>query len=243
MITNVTITNKPTRRALLHQSTRDEILDAARRQIAARGVAALSLRAIAREMRMTPPALYRYFASRDALIAALATAAFRSFADTLQAARDTSTARDPAQRFLDIGLAYRKWALAHPQDYMFIFATPIPDFQMEIDTVTPEARRALGILINVIAAGIDSGLLHPPQAYRNPSAKLRACLARWKKMSRSKASTVAIHLALVVWSRVHGLVSLELVGQLPGMVGDAEELYRHELIQLGRQLGIAKGGK
>ncbi len=239
----VTSNHQLTRRDRLCQSTRDEILDAAQQQIAAEGAAALSLRAIARRMRITAPALYRYFQSRDALIAALATTAFRSFADTLQAARDAAAPDDHARRLRAIGLAYRKWALAHPHDYMLIFATPIPDFQMAVDTVTPEARRSLGVLIGVINDAWNAGALRPPKAYIKSSRTLQSSFARWKKTSGLTMKTLALHLALIVWSRVHGLVSLELVGQLPGLVGDAEELYQNELDELGRQLGITKGGK
>ena len=57
-------------------ATAEEIKRVARRQMAAAGAAALSLRGIAAEMGITAPALYRYFPNRDALVTALIVDAF-----------------------------------------------------------------------------------------------------------------------------------------------------------------------
>src|SRR5262245_25193306 len=100
-----------TRQANRRSATRQEILDTARAQIAAAGAAALSLRAIARQMQLTAPALYRYFADRDALVTALIVDAFHSLADSLAAARDAETQAGMGKRLLEIALAYRAWAL------------------------------------------------------------------------------------------------------------------------------------
>lgn len=238
MITKVNKTQLDSRRALTRASTREEIMETARRQIAENGAATLSLREIARRMNVTAPALYRYFKSRDEIIAALAATAYASFADTLQAACDAAPADDHKQRFLAIGLAYRKWALAHPQDYMLIFGTPIPDFKDSMEIVVPEARRALGVLMSVINDAWQAGAFNPASTYTNPPAALVSQLNAWKKESGVNLKVPVIHLALIVWSRVHGLISLELVGQLPGFIGAADELYRTELNELGRQLGF-----
>lgn len=230
----------PTRRSLVRQGTQDEILDVARRHIAEGGIASLSLRAIAREMKLTAPALYRYFPSRDALLITLAATAYRSFADTLQAARDAAPADDRAERFFAIGMAYRKWALTHPQDYVLIFATRDPLIEESVDEVEVEGQRALGVLIGALNDLWEAGEINPAATYTKPSNVLQAQLNKMKKEYAIPVKTPVIHLALVVWSRVHGLVSLELVGTLPGFLGDAEEFYRAELAELGNQLGIKK---
>jgi len=230
----------PTRRSLVRQGTQDEILDVARRHIAEGGSAALSLRAIAREMKLTAPALYRYFPSRDALAIALAATAYRSFADTLEAARAALSADDRAERFFAIGMAYRQWALAHPQDYVLIFATPTPLVKESVDEVEVEGRRAFGVLIGALNDLWEAGEINPAATHTKPSNVLQAQLNKMKKECAIPVKTPVIHLALAVWSRVHGLVSLELVGTLPGFLGDAEEFYRAELGELGNQLGIKK---
>ena len=55
------------RRDRLRTATYAEIKHLARRQMAENGAASLSLRNIAGQMGLTTPALYRYFANRDAL--------------------------------------------------------------------------------------------------------------------------------------------------------------------------------
>ena len=56
------------RRDRVRAATTGEIKETARRILVAEGPEAVSLRAIAREMGMTAPALYRYFSSREDLI-------------------------------------------------------------------------------------------------------------------------------------------------------------------------------
>ncbi len=72
-----------TRRERLHEQIREEIKAIARQQMAAEGNETLSLRAIARQMEVTAPALYRYFPSRDDLITALILDAFNGLADAM----------------------------------------------------------------------------------------------------------------------------------------------------------------
>ncbi len=73
-----------TRRERIRVSTIDEIKTTAWKQVAEQGAASLSLRAIAREMGMTAPGLYRYFKDRDGLVTALLIDAFDSFSTTLE---------------------------------------------------------------------------------------------------------------------------------------------------------------
>ena len=77
---------------------REEVKRHAWEQIASAGVTALSLNAIAKEMGMSGPALYRYFAGRDELITALIRDAYRSLADTVRAALDGRHHRRGARR-------------------------------------------------------------------------------------------------------------------------------------------------
>src|SRR3954454_14022131 len=99
-----------TRRERLQEATREEIKAVARKQMAERGAAALSLRAIAGEMGLTAPALYRYFGSRDDLITALIIDAFDALGATLAAMRAAQPPHDYAGQFVAMLAAYRTWA-------------------------------------------------------------------------------------------------------------------------------------
>ena len=95
----------------------EAIKETAWKQIADSGAAALSLRAIARDLKITAPAIYNYFPDRDALVTALIIDAYISFGDSQIEARDTVPVEDLIGRMRAVGLAYRKWAQTYPQRY------------------------------------------------------------------------------------------------------------------------------
>ena len=226
-----------TRRARKRDATRAEILETAREQMAREGAAALSLRAIARQMGLSAPALYRYFPDRDALVTALIVDAFNALADAMAAAAGTP-APTQADRLVALGTTYRAWAIAHPQDYLLIFGTPIPGYRAPAEITAPAAKRGMDVLVEAVSAALDSGEFDPPPSYARPSRALQLQLSAWKTNYGYQARTLALHLALVAWTRIHGIVSFELTGALQPFFGDSTELYRAELHQLLLSAGL-----
>src|SRR6476659_8563452 len=93
-----------------------EIIEAARHQLATEGAAALSLRAVARELGMVSSAVYRYVASRDDLLTLLIIEAYDALGAAVEAAAAPGRGRTPAGRFLAAGRAVRAGAVAnHPE--------------------------------------------------------------------------------------------------------------------------------
>jgi AcrR family transcriptional regulator len=227
-----------TRRERVRLATQSEILETARRQMVQEGVAALSLRAIAREMGVTAPALYRYYPNRDDLVTALIVEAFASLGDTLQAARDLHANDAPAERLLVLMMTYRAWALTHAQDYALIFGTPIPGYVAPEEKTLPLAKRAMDVIVAEIAAAIESGVAKPAPEYAKPSPTMQKQVNAWKKNYVYAEPTVAMHLGLIGWTRAHGMVSLELFGQTQPMLGDPTELYREEMLVFLKQVGF-----
>jgi hypothetical protein len=87
---------------------------------------ALSLNAIARQMGLTAPALYRYFADRDAPLAELVIDAYDDLADALEAAVAEQPDTRSADRLRAFAAAYRAWAISQPHRYRLLFGAPIP---------------------------------------------------------------------------------------------------------------------
>lgn len=232
-------TDNKSRRARVRLATQTEILDGARKQMAAEGAAALSLRAIASEMGMTAPALYRYFASRDELVTALIVDAFTSLGDALQRAQDEHADESHANRLLAILLAYRAWALAHPQDYALIFGTPIPGYVAPTEKTLPPAARGLDLIAAQLASALGKGEARLVPAYAKPLPGVQKQLIQWKKEYGLALPTAALHLALIAWTRVHGLTSLELYQLIPPSIQDPGELYRSEILVLLGQMGMS----
>ena len=225
------------RRNKTHAATRQEIISVAWKQIAENGASALSLRAIAREMEMTAPALYRYFPDRDALVTDLIVEAFTSLGEALLAGRETVPDGDHAGRLITTGIAYRAWALAYPQRYELIFGTPIPGYQAPSEVTMPAAAQSLNVLIMVLDNAIQDGKLPIPEPPLL-SGELLAEIDAWRKQVSSLAHPYAHYLALVIWSLVHGWVSLEIGHQFPPALTSMERVYRQEMQALMQQIGI-----
>ncbi|MFF8951913.1 TetR/AcrR family transcriptional regulator [Streptomyces sp. NPDC014940] len=213
------IAGKETPRERYRAQLRAEIKQHAWEQIAAAGAPGLSLNAIAKQMGMSGPALYRYFASRDELITELIRDAYRSLADTIRATADSGA--DMA----GLGHALRAWALDDPQRYFLIYGTPVPGYHAPDDVTT-------------IASEIMDALLHAARPGAIPAdapddSRLEAHLAEHRGWAAAHAAPpAALRRALLFWTRLHGILSLELAGHFSGMGLDPAELYEHELRHL-----------
>jgi AcrR family transcriptional regulator len=226
-----------TRRERVREATRDEIIAASWKQIAETGAPSLSLRAIAREMGMTAPGLYRYYPSRDDLVTALIIDAFNSFSDALETARDACPQDAHADRYRAVCMAYFQWGAKNPSRYLFIFGTPVSGYQMS-ELAVPSARRGFLIQQGVIGEAYKAGYVNPPESdIKFP----RGLLARYKYLGQVGMPylPVVTHLSLITWSTMHGITSLHLHNYLQGFLAEQVEGYvRHEIERLVRWLGL-----
>jgi AcrR family transcriptional regulator len=217
------------RRERLRQATLAEIKLLAWQQIAESGAAALSLRAVAREMGMTSSALYRYCPSREALLTALVRDGFSSLADALEAAEAELAVRELGERFIRIARAYRAWSLAHPSEYALIFGTPVPGFEVHEPDVKDELMRGVNVLFRCMIGGIQRGVIHPPPLQGPGAAKLRAKLRAWGAHEAGGLPPAALAGCLFAWTQLHGAISLELFGHMPPEVLPADELFEQQM--------------
>jgi AcrR family transcriptional regulator len=215
----------------------DAIKNTAWKQIAEYGAPTLSLRAIARELKITAPAIYNYFPSRDDLVTALIVDAFTSLGDSQKdSIKSIPLSKLPA-RLSKLGLAYRDWALTYPQRYQLIFGTPIPSYEAPADITLPAAAWALIPLIEVLQALYNAGKLRVENlAKLTPT--LKSMLGAWQEFVKESGREIhveVLYLAFVIWSRVHGLVTLELGHQTPSFITDPGEIFRRELETIQKQ--------
>ncbi len=197
---------------------RAEVMERAWEQIATAGASALSLNAIAKQMGMSGPALYRYFANRDELITELVREAYRSLADTLRAAAD-----DGAD-LAGLAHALRDWALADPQRYLLVYGTPVPGYQAPEDT-TAISQEIMATLVDACAIALPTAT--------TPTEPLGAHLATHRTWAAGHpAPPEALALFLTFWTRLHGVLSLELAGHFTGMRFDPAVLFEAELAAL-----------
>ncbi|MFL5997457.1 MAG: TetR/AcrR family transcriptional regulator [Streptomyces sp.] len=206
-------TEAKTPRERYRAQVRTEIKDRAWEQIATAGASALSLNAIAKQLGMSGPALYRYYAGRDELITELVRDAYRSLADTFRAASrcgaDVTT----------LAHTLRTWALEDPQRYFLIYGTPVPGYHAP-DDITAIASEIMATILDACAGLPSNGTGTPFDAHLEDHRD-------WA--DGHPAPAAGLHRALTFWTRLHGTLSLELAGHFNGMGFDPALLYAAEV--------------
>jgi AcrR family transcriptional regulator len=210
-----------------HAHLEEDIKETAWRQIAESGAAAMSLRAIARELGITAPAIYNYFPRRDDLVTALIVDAFTSLGESQKAVIQALPEDDFPARLSALGLAYRDWAITYPQRYQLIFGTPIPGYEAPADVTDPAAAGSLVPLIETLQAIYSAGKLRV-ERFAEMKPELKSMLEAWSRFTGGTDLEV-LYSALVIWSRVHGLMMLEIGKQMPSFITDPGEIFRREL--------------
>jgi AcrR family transcriptional regulator len=226
------------RRERLRRATVEEIKAVARAQMAAEGSAAVTLRAIAREMGMTASALYRYFGSREELVTALITDAYDALADAMEAAVDAVPAGRHRDRMLAAFGAFRAWALEHPTEFALIFGSPIPGYVAPEET-RPAGLRYTDLLTRLLAEAYAGGALDPARVdLRVPATLRRQVEAFQRRRGSAELPAPVLAFGLSAWTRLHGLVTLEVFGHLEPVLGDGTALFGQEMAAIIAQSGL-----
>ncbi|WP_204331770.1 TetR/AcrR family transcriptional regulator [Geodermatophilus sabuli] len=212
-----------------------EITDAARRQLAEVGAAALSLRAVARELGMASSALYRYFPSRDDLLTRLIIDGYDALGAAAEAADDASA--PPRQRWLAVCRAVRSWASRHPHEYALLYGSPVPGYAAPRDTVPAAAR--VGVLLGRILgdAARHGALPEAAGGSRDPSLISDDTVAVLGGEHPALDDDVRLR-ALLAWSAIYGTVSFELFGHFVGSVLDGDRYFDRAMSELAALIGI-----
>ena len=226
-----------TARARARAAITGEIMDEARRQLAAEGAAALSLRSIARELGMVSSAIYRYVDSRDDLLTRLIVESYNSLGDATEAAVAAGANRPGEDRWVAAALAIRDWALARPHEYMLLYGTPVAGYASPDDTVTPGTRVTLALLSIVRDAATD-GRLDAPPVDVDPAPGLTGDLERLGRIVDLDVAPSVLVAVLAAWTQLFGLLSFELSNQTRGVVEDHAELFEVTARFGARSIGL-----
>ncbi|ALE76612.1 TetR family transcriptional regulator [Pseudonocardia sp. EC080610-09] len=210
-----------------------EITAAARRQLAETGAAALSMRAVSREIGMVSSALHRYFPTRDDLLTALIVQSYEALAGAVGPAARAEP--DPAGRWRAIARAVRTWALAHPHEYALIYGSPVPGYRAPAETV-PSAARVIAPFAELLADAHAAGTLRVPEdtasAPAGDAARLRDALGT------PDLPDAALLAGVTAWTGVFGHVSFELFGQFENVLEDRDAVFEGTVERLGRLAGL-----
>jgi AcrR family transcriptional regulator len=219
----------------------EQIKAVARRHLAEQGAAALSLRAVARDVGMVSSAVYRYFPSRDELLTALIVDAFDAVgraAEEADAARDRQDVRG---RWLALATAIRAWALAHPHEYALVYGSPVPGYAAPSDTIDPAGRVSIAFL-TLVADGVAAGTIATDDQITT-SRSVRQDLAHLRALAAPGVPDCVLSRALLVWTQLFGAISYELFGHLHRVITDYDALFELQARRAGDLLidGLREG--
>ncbi len=226
--------NKPSAggvRARVRAELTEEIKNTARSHLASGGSAALSLRAVARELGMASSAIYRYYPSREILLTALIVDAYNTVGARVEEA-DAHCERDNfEERWLTIGRTVRAWAHESPHEYALIFGSPVPGYAAPDDTITPATRvpgAMLQLLADVEAAREGNG----STGHDSPTTPLPDGLRDELESNEYIGGTIPPQLlavGLAAWAEMFGLISFELFGHFHNVISDLDEFFDHTM--------------
>jgi AcrR family transcriptional regulator len=173
----------------------DRLLERAAEIVSSKGVAALSLRSLAKQAATSTTAVYSLFGGKPGLLAALYK---KVFARLWQAQREVGTSDDPLEDLVRLGLAYRQVAIADPHGYNIMFGDEVRPADLDHETVKLGAR-TFDPLLNAVERAVAMG--------------------------RFPSDPPAASIATALWGNVHGLVSLELGQFMPPQAGDPARVF------------------
>ncbi len=221
----------PTPRQIAREQNIDRIKALALTQLAESGAGSLSLRAIARELNLVSSAIYRYYPSRDELITALIVDAYGDLADHLDEA-GAAGRRGPRRRWVDTCLAMRAWAVSQPQRWALIYGSTIPGYAAPPDTIEPAGRVVLALCRPVAESGAASRRPAPSGA---PWPAQLDVTRQALELDVDRETMLAL---IAAFSRVVGLLTLELNGQFVGGFEPADDLFAALVEQEADALGL-----
>ena len=214
------------RRDETRQATIAAIKRLALEQLREAGAGRISLNEIARGLGMTGPGLFRYVQSRNDLMTELVVDAYLDLGDALWETV-TETADQPvAERLRAHAAAYRNWALANPHRYALLFGSPVPGYVAPADRTQPVAIRALASTFAIAAGqpGVDADPTGDP---------LAAALRDWATEHNLPPLTFGwLRQGILGWTRLHGVLSLELEGHFRFGLPDPAVIYDSEVEEL-----------
>jgi AcrR family transcriptional regulator len=207
------------------ESLRAQLRAVARRHIAERGAADLSVRAVARELNMTSSAVYRLISSRDELFTSLIVESYASLAEVAEQADLIQAGRgqDAAARWLAICRAVRAWALGHPHEYSLLYGSPIPGYLGPMD-MAQGSTRIWRVVAGVMDMAISTGVLRP-QARTFDVDGLVSPYVLATVGQPAPPFTDSILRGIALFSSLIGGISAELFGHFHGLTTDPDRVF------------------
>lgn len=243
--------DRPTRRGRERAATDQDIRRTARKLLVERGPEAVTLRAIARQLGITAPALYRYYGSRDDLVEHLRLDVVADLASEL-AEELAGLPDDGAVQLFAICRGFRRWALTHTKEFTLVFASPTGEVGSAAGSVATLSRAgepfgrifltAAGHLLANFQLEIPPADAVPTELHDDLAAfqdDLRAVLAEsGVDFPRDQLGLGTTYVMIQFWARLYGHVTLEVFGNYPIPMSKPDAVFDALLADLAREIGL-----
>jgi AcrR family transcriptional regulator len=251
-------TVSPSRRDRLRAATIEEIVQTARRILVKDGPEAVSLRAIAREMGMTAPGLYRYFGNYEELVRHLTASIFTELGNdihqAIEAAEPPATAAGrsgfPAtgpDGFMRATLTvkmvaacreFRRWALNHRGEFALLFGVPLPGLDDGRYDIADECALAFAGTFFALFLELwqKTPFPVPDDAQLDPG--LHDQLSRYRDALGASIPLGAVLTFLRCWTLLYGAVAMEVFGHMRFALEDPAPMFEITLGDLAALVGL-----
>jgi AcrR family transcriptional regulator len=218
--------------------TMQDITRIGRQHLADYGAAALSLRAVARDLGVVSSAVYRYVKSRDELLTLLVVDGYDELGDAVDAALAEAPVDAYRTRFVALGRAVRAWALAEPATYALLYGGPVPGYRAPGDQTVVPGTRVVSSVIGIGADAHRAGRLAVP-----PDGEVPPALRTWFDGVREQFATDlpdgVLTRGVLAWAALFGCVTFEVFGQYgPDFPSETGALFERHLQVLADDLGL-----
>lgn len=227
-----------TAREHAREQTLQDITRIGREHLVSVGAAALSLRAVARDLGVVSSAVYRYVKSRDELLTLLVVDGYNELGDEVEAA--VAAATEPLDQFFALGRAVRTWALREPARYGLLFGSPVPGYDAPGEQTTGPGTRVVVALVRILDRAYRQCVVSADAPDVGPA--LSTDLERIRTELRLDMPPALAARGVLAWSSLFGAVNFEVFGQYgTDTFTEPADLYEHQLHLLARIAGFTSG--
>lgn len=232
---------KPSRRERVREATLSEIKGIARHHLVEHGAAGVSLRAIAREMGMTAPGLYRYVSGIDALLILITADMYDELADAIIEADASVPEEDTDRRIITSLRAFRRWAVEHRSEFAVMFGpSPQPAHEVDVSPALEAGRRFGATFFTLFDRLLAERRFTLPDGEHIPPDLARE-LRSFADTIGFSAPHIPVEAVMVLsscWVRLYGVVCMEIFRHMSFMMEDMEPLFESELRTVLTGLGV-----
>ncbi len=217
--------------------TMRRIVEASRHLVT--GTGQMTLRAVANEVGMTAPALYRYVDSHEELVRIVAMDIDASAAAQIAVARDAQPEDDPAGRMVASAVAFRQWALGNREEFSLVFTNLDVSCIEELQT---ESRT--GLLFSELLFQVWARYQFPVPRLDELDPELVEILR--DPMVPADLTGVTDEMRPLIWllerawAGLYGTVTLEVFGHIDPRIVEKALLFRAMIEDQARPLGLAE---